>query len=221
MFVIAAKVTIGLKSKTTQVWILDSCSNVVILGKLWTSWCHGFFIYKIGLKRIPSSYSCFEDNICIIFWTVPGAVICKKKFPSQSFQSNLKWVDHLSNIHWASFLMTALWVCRWTKQTGSHPHWPFPLLMWGREKSGSMGHLYGQELSVTFPLDLGESSTESVSWEGSERGARLPGVKLWFLRALTLGDNRILNFLCLHICKMETVVKFVILLNETPNISDL
>lgn len=44
-----------------------------------------------------------------------------------------------------------------------------------------MWHLYGPELSVTFPLDLGESSTEPVSCEGCERGAGLPVVKLWFL----------------------------------------
>lgn len=44
-----------------------------------------------------------------------------------------------------------------------------------------MWHLYGPELSVTFPLDLGESSTEPVSCEGYERGAGLPVVKLWFL----------------------------------------
>lgn len=55
----------------------------------------------------------------------------------------------------------------------------------------SMRHLYGQELGP------GESVAEPVSWEGGERGARHLGVKFCFLRALTLGNNRIFNFLCL------------------------
>ena len=74
-------------------------------------------------------------------------------------------------------------------------------LMWRREVD-SVWHLFGQELSLTFPLDLGESSTGRVSWGGSEHEATLPRVKFWFLLALTLGSNRIFNI----VSKMLTVI---------------
>ena len=73
--------------------------------------------------------------------------------------------------------------------------------MWRREVV-SVWHLFGQELSLTFPLDLGECNTGPVSWGGSEYEATLPRVKFWFLLALALSSNRIFNI----VSKMLTAI---------------
>ena len=54
-------------------------------------------------------------------------------------------------------------------------------------------HLFGQELSLTFPLDLGESVQDLCPGEAVSHEATLPGVKFQFLLALTVGSNRIFN----------------------------
>lgn len=138
--------------------------------------------------------------MCVILWTVPGAIICKNKPTKQKQQtpvtSKLNRNDFWSFNTYvpASCLMAGPvldgeWPVR-AKPSGSF-RWSFLRLMW-RRKVDSVWHLYGQELGPwrvqCRTCVLGRLwAWSQTSWDQTS----------CFLRALTLGSNRIFNFLCL------------------------